>query len=68
MEFVEDIASELPLIAIAEFLGVPREDRKILFELSNRMIGSEDPDYQQDDGVAQTAAMEMYAYAQQLAG
>ncbi len=67
VEFVEDVASELPLIAIAEFLGVPREDRKILFDLSNRMIGSEDPDYQLDEGAAQTAAMEMYAYAQQLA-
>ena len=67
VEFVEQVASELPLIAIAEFLGVPREDRKIIFDLSNRMIGSEDPDYQLDEGVAQTAAMEMFAYAQQLA-
>ncbi|QXC59610.1 cytochrome P450 [Aquihabitans sp. G128] len=67
VEFVEEIASELPLIAIAEFLGVPREDRKIIFDLSNRMIGSEDPDYQLDEGVAQEAAGEMYAYAQQLA-
>lgn len=67
VEFVEQVASELPLIAIAEFLGVPREDRKILFDLSNRMIGSEDPDYQLDEGEAQAAAMEMFAYAQQLA-
>ncbi len=67
VEFVEQVASELPLIAIAEFLGVPREDRKILFELSNRLIGSEDPDYQIDEGEAERAAMDMYAYAQQLA-
>ncbi|HEX2577778.1 MAG TPA: cytochrome P450 [Aquihabitans sp.] len=67
VEFVEEVASELPLIAIAEFLGVPREDRKILFDLSNRMIGSEDPDYQLDEGAAQAAGMEMFAYAQQLA-
>ena len=67
VEFVEQVASELPLIAIAEFLGVPREDRKILFDLSNRMIGSEDPDYQLDEGEAQLAGMEMFAYAQQLA-
>ncbi len=67
VEFVEEVASELPLIAIAEFLGVPREDRKVLFELSNRLIGSEDPDYQIDEDEAQKAAMEMYAYAQQLA-
>ncbi len=67
VEFVEQVASELPLIAIAEFLGVPREDRKIIFDLSNRMIGSEDPDYQLDEGEAQLAGAEMFAYAQQLA-
>jgi cytochrome P450 len=67
VEFVERVAAELPLIAIAEFLGVPREDRKIIFELSNRLVGSEDPDYQVDEVSAITAAMEMYAYAQQLA-
>ena len=67
VEFVEEVASELPLIAIAEFLGVPREDRKIIFDLSNRMIGSEDPDYQLDEGEAQLAGAEMFAYAQQLA-
>ena len=67
VEFVEEVASELPLIAIAEFLGVPREDRKIIFDLSNRMIGSEDPDYQLDEGEAAAAGGEMFAYAQQLA-
>ncbi|MCU1499693.1 MAG: cytochrome, partial [Acidimicrobiales bacterium] len=67
VEFVEQVASELPLIAIAEFLGVPRQDRKILFELSNKLIGSQDPEYQVAEGEAQAAAGEMYAYAQQLA-
>ncbi len=67
VEFVETVAAELPLIAIAEFLGVPREDRKVIFELSNRLVGSEDPEYKIDEGEAQAAAMDMYAYAQQLA-
>lgn len=67
VEFVEQVAAELPLIAIAEFLGVPRDDRHIIFDLSNRMIGSEDPEYQQEEGEAGVAAMEMFAYAQALA-
>ncbi len=67
VEFVEEVASDLPLIAIAEFLGVPREDRKIIFELSNRLIGNEDPDFQVDESEAADAAGEMYLYAQQLA-
>ncbi|MEY2590332.1 MAG: cholest-4-en-3-one 26-monooxygenase [Acidimicrobiaceae bacterium] len=66
-EFVEEAAAELPLIAIAEFLGVPVEERKVIFELSNRLIGFDDPEFQTtaEDGGA--AAMEMYAFAQQLA-
>jgi cholest-4-en-3-one 26-monooxygenase len=67
VEFVEQVACELPLIAIAEFLGVPREDRHLIFELSNRMVGADDPDYQVGEGVAMASMMEMYAYAQQLA-
>jgi cholest-4-en-3-one 26-monooxygenase len=67
VEFVEEVASELPLIAIAEFLGVPREDRKIMFELSNRLIGSEDPDFIIPEEQMGAAAGDMYAYAQQLA-
>ena len=45
-DFVVDVAAELPLQVIAEMLGVPQEDRHKLFEWSNRMIGSEDPEYQ----------------------
>src|SRR5438034_769567 len=53
-DFVTDIAAELPLQAIAELLGVPPEDRHLVFEWSNRMIGAEDPEYQ----VAPEAAFE----------
>ena len=31
-EFVEDVAAELPLMAILELLGVPQEDRKQFFD------------------------------------
>ena len=37
-----------------------------MFNWSNRMIGSEDPEYQTDEEVAQQAAMELYAYASEL--
>lgn len=45
-DFVVDIASELPLLVIAEIMGVPQEDRGRVFDWSNRMIGREDPEYQ----------------------
>jgi len=66
-EFVEEAAAELPLIAIAEFLGVPVEERKVIFDLSNRLIGFDDPEFQTSPDDGQNAAMEMWAYAQQLA-
>ena len=45
-DFVEEISAELPLLVIAELLGVPQEDRRMVFDWSNRMIGAEDPEYQ----------------------
>lgn len=66
VDFVTALASELPLEAIAEFLGVPYEDRFKLFEWSNRMIGSEDPEYQVSDELVTGAQIEMFMYANAL--
>ncbi len=64
-DFVEDLSAELPLQAIADIMGVPQEDRRLLFEWSNKMIGVDDPEYQtEDNGMA---AMELYAYVNALA-
>ena len=65
-DFVTDIAAELPLVVIAELLGVPDEDRHRMFDWSNRMIGSEDPEYQTAGEAAQQASLELYAYASEL--
>jgi cholest-4-en-3-one 26-monooxygenase len=66
-DFVVDVASELPLQAIAEIMGVPQEDRHLLFEWSNAMIGADDPEFAGGpDGAAQ-ASMQLYAYANDLA-
>jgi cholest-4-en-3-one 26-monooxygenase len=63
-EFVTDLAAELPLQAIAEIMGVPEDDRHLLFDWSNRMVGADDPEYQSDDpGEAGAAAAELYIYA-----
>ena len=44
-DFVTDVAAELPLMAIAEMLGVPVEDRHKLFDWSNKLVGNSDPEY-----------------------
>src|SRR5262249_18991394 len=66
-DFVVDTAAELPLEVIAELIGVPREDRHKIFEWSNRMIGSEDPEYMVGDEEVFQAQVEMFMYAQALA-
>jgi cholest-4-en-3-one 26-monooxygenase len=66
-DFVVDVAAELPLQVIAEMIGVPHEDRHKVFEWSNRMIGSEDPEYSVSAEEVQTAQIEMFMYANQLA-
>ncbi len=66
-DFVTDVAAELPLQVIAEMLGVPYEDRHKLFEWSNRMIGSKDPEYAVSQEKVQQAAIEMYMYSNELA-
>jgi cholest-4-en-3-one 26-monooxygenase len=66
-DFVTDVASELPLQVIAQMLGVPYEDRHKLFEWTNRMIGSEDPEYGVSRDESRGAAMEMYMYSNELA-
>jgi cholest-4-en-3-one 26-monooxygenase len=65
-DFVTDIASELPLVVIADLLGVPLEDRHKMFDWSNRMVGQEDPEYATGAEAAGQAAMELYAYAAAL--
>ena len=67
IDFVVDVAAELPLEVIAELLGVPREDRHKLFDWSNRMVGSEDPEYQVAEEHVTAAQIDMFVYAQELA-
>ena len=66
-DFVTDVAAELPLQVIAELIGVPLEDRHLVFQWSNQMIGLEDPEYGNSMEVATQAAAEMFAYAEKLA-
>lgn len=44
-DFVVDVASELPLMAIADIVGVPMDDRSKLFDWTNQVLGSSDPEY-----------------------
>lgn len=66
-EFVEEVAAELPLIAILELLGVPLADRKQFFDWTNTMIFADDPDMSISEEEGQMAAAEVIGYAMGLA-
>jgi cytochrome P450 len=44
-DFAKDVAADLPLLTLADVLGVPTEDRWLMFDWSNRVIGWQDPDH-----------------------
>jgi cholest-4-en-3-one 26-monooxygenase len=62
-DFVQDVAAQLPLRVIAEMIGVPDEDRDMVYEWSNKMVGFDDPEFQTSVEDGQAAAMEMFQYA-----
>jgi cholest-4-en-3-one 26-monooxygenase len=66
-DFVKDVAAELPLQVIAELMGIPLEEREMVFDWSNRLIGFDDPEFQTSMEDGKLAAAEMYVYANQLA-
>ena len=65
-DFVTDIAALLPLGVICALMGVPREDWGLMFTLTNRVLGAEDPEYQTIAGDARETAnqglREMFGY------
>jgi len=66
-EFVEEVAAELPLMAILELLGVPLDDRAQFFKWTNTMAFADDPDVAGGMEAAQTASFEVMIYAAELA-
>ncbi|HJQ02924.1 MAG TPA: cytochrome P450 [Jatrophihabitans sp.] len=45
VDAVADVAAELPLLVLADLLGLPRSDRGLLLRWSNRLVGFDDPAY-----------------------
>jgi cholest-4-en-3-one 26-monooxygenase len=64
-DFVEQVACELPLQAIAGLMGVPQDERKKLFDWSNQMVGDQDPEFADND--AMSASIGLITYGMQMA-
>ncbi len=66
-DFVTDIAAPLPTQVIGELAGARPEDRDRIFELSNRLVGFDDPEFSGSPGEQMHAVAEMFGYATDLA-
>jgi cholest-4-en-3-one 26-monooxygenase len=67
IEFVEEVAAELPLQMICEMIGVPDVDRHLIFDWSNQLVGFQDEDFRTSEEAGQIAAAEIYAYCHAIA-
>jgi cholest-4-en-3-one 26-monooxygenase len=66
-EFVEDVAAKLPLEMICEMIGLPEADWPRMFELSNKLIGFDDSEYQASPQDGDIAAAEIFGYCDEIA-
>ena len=76
VDFVDDVAAELPMRVFAEMLGAPESDHRYLVELGDRMLGQDDPEYAIDPRgreanrhlpFSNPAALDMFEYGRKLA-
>ena len=79
-DFVEQVATAIPIRVLCQLLGVPPEDEALMIELGDRMIANTDPDLTDvllDSPDSERyrllpfrspASLQMHAYAQRLAG
>jgi cholest-4-en-3-one 26-monooxygenase len=68
VEFVEEVAAQVPVQMICEMIGLEPEIWPRMFHLSNNLIGArDDPDYQELPGGPEASAMEVYMLCDQVA-
>ncbi|HBZ72503.1 MAG TPA: cytochrome P450 [Deltaproteobacteria bacterium] len=66
-DFVSEVAARLPMEVICEMMGVPNEDREHIYDLTNKLIGFDDPEFQSSPQDAEVASLQMFVYASKLA-
>lgn len=77
-DFAEDVAADMALLTLCDVLGVPADDRHLLYDWTNRIIGYQDDEYAEmpidpDTGRplnprSRKALVDMFDYAHELAG
>ena len=74
-DFVREISSEIPMQVFAEILGVPQSERRVIIEIGERLLGSQDPEFAAETvdpahellPFSSPAALEMFDFGRRLA-
>jgi cytochrome P450 len=66
IDFVADIAYQLPMHVIGDIVGIPESDRPSVFRLTDLMLRSADPTQQVSDEEREEAEIGLFTYAQEL--
>ncbi len=54
-DWVAEVASELPMWVFSELMGLPVEDRRLLIDLGDKLLGNTDPEVMGEAAVAEVA-------------
>jgi cytochrome P450 len=66
-DLVTSVSAEMPLRVLADLFGMPREDRHLIFEWSNSLLGADNPSASEHAADSVTALAGMMSYGQAMA-
>ena len=55
-DWVESVAAEIPMWVFSEIMGLPVEDRKLIIELGDKLLGNTDPEVVGEENVVERGA------------
>lgn len=64
-DFVDAVAGKLPLVVICELLGIPIEDRDLIQQLTDQVVGHSNELFTNSPGMS-PSVVDIYSYAAQL--
>jgi cytochrome P450 len=66
-DLVTSVSAEMPLRVLADLFGMPREDRNLIFEWSNSLLGADNPSASEHAADSVNAIAGMMSYGQAMA-
>ena len=65
-DFASTMAADMPLLSLADILGMPQQDRYLMYDWANRVIGYQDPDYKVSNSFDQSCGSDIAREALKL--